>query len=642
MWGLLEPEEQLGRWWHRLVGDAASYPWHDGAAVALESVRVALAVFFRALGGAPELALCAGTAKGSGHRLRLRQRLGVERERLDTPEADAERVLLPERIGLFPDPALNRALYFWLAAYFAHAEAPEARPADPLQADLAFLHRAVRTSRRVCAAYPGLAPVHERLCAAVRAARPARRLPAAERAVEALVRHLLGDGDAAPPREWLAALAHRAPAFHSWQAPRGYRPFLPAPLWGEVGAPPCGAGATAGDDGEADVSPREDERDARRRRARRRRYRQSERDDPLVLNRFEKLVTWAQMVNLNRAVDDDEAESARRAAEDFEQLDIAPHQRRAATRLHFDLDLAPADAETAAAGGKRRYPEWDCRRRRYLPQHCSVAVEEAAPEGELWAPDAAARRRIRHVRRQFEALRPRREMRHRELDGSELDMDAVVRARCDLAACGAGSDRVYARLANEGRDLAVAILVDVSLSTDAWVVGHRVLDVEKEALVALALGLTACGDDFGIYTFTSRRRHFVRVSTVKGFDEPLGGRALRRIAALRPGYYTRTGAALRHVAGVLASQPHRHRLLLILTDGKPNDLDHYEGRYGVEDTRRAVGEARRAGLAVFGVTVDRKAQDYFPYLFGRGGYAIVPRADRLPETLPAIYRHLVG
>jgi nitric oxide reductase NorD protein len=92
----------------------------------------------------------------------------------------------------------------------------------------------------------------------------------------------------------------------------------------------------------------------------------------------------------------------------------------------------------------------------------------------------------------------------------------------------------------------------------------------------------------------------------------------------------------------LKARPNGHRLLLVLTDGKPNDVDHYEGRYGVEDTRRAILEARRDGAVVFGITIDLKAQDYFPALFGRGGYSIVSDATRLPAALPAIYRRLAA
>lgn len=112
--------------------------------------------------------------------------------------------------------------------------------------------------------------------------------------------------------------------------------------------------------------------------------------------------------------------------------------------------------------------------------------------------------------------------------------------------------------------------------------------------------------------------------------------------SVRPGYYTRIAAALRHVAGELTERPNRHRLLLLLTDGKPNDFDHYEGRYGVEDTRKAVREARRRGLSVFGITVDNRARDYFPYLFGRGGYAMIRKIERLPAALPPIYRQITA
>src|SRR5690606_1126578 len=120
-----------------------------------------------------------------------------------------------------------------------------------------------------------------------------------------------------------------------------------------------------------------------------------------------------------------------------------------------------------------------------------------------------------------------------------------------------------------------------------------------------------------------------------------GPRIERRIAALAPGQYTRMGAAIRHVGRDLENQPQRRKLMLVLTDGKPNDIDYYEGRYGIEDTRMAIREARRAGLSVFGITIDEHAQDYFPYIFGSGAYSIVPDAARLPAALPAIYRQIV-
>jgi nitric oxide reductase NorD protein len=182
----------------------------------------------------------------------------------------------------------------------------------------------------------------------------------------------------------------------------------------------------------------------------------------------------------------------------------------------------------------------------------------------------------------------------------------------------------------------------VSRSTESAVSGRAVIDIEREALDALAWGLDACGDDFAIHAFSSLKRHRVYVQKCKGFGEPMGAQVERRLGGLRPGFYTRLGAAIRHVSADLAQQTRRRRLLLIITDGKPNDLDHYEGRHGIEDTGMAVREARRAGHSVFAITVDRSGKSWLPRMFGQGGFAVIPEPEKLIHTLPQIYRQLVG
>ena len=132
------------------------------------------------------------------------------------------------------------------------------------------------------------------------------------------------------------------------------------------------------------------------------------------------------------------------------------------------------------------------------------------------------------------------------------------------------------------------------------------------------------------------------VTKLKAFEEAPGPDVRARISALKPGFYTRLGAAIRHTSAALAKRPSRKRLLLVLTDGKPNDLDHYEGRYGIEDTRHAIQEVRRAGHAVFGITIDSKAQSYFPRIFGASAFAILSHPARLSAALPVLYRHLIS
>jgi nitric oxide reductase NorD protein len=171
--------------------------------------------------------------------------------------------------------------------------------------------------------------------------------------------------------------------------------------------------------------------------------------------------------------------------------------------------------------------------------------------------------------------------------------------------------------------------------------GRSIIDIEREALAALAYGLDMTGDDHAIYTFSSLNNDKIFMRPCKTFDEKMNDQVIKRISALKPGHYTRMGAAIRHMTKVLEGRPSQKRLMLVITDGKPNDLDHYEGRHGIEDTRKAVLEARRAGHSVFGVTVDSKARAYLPRIFGQNGYAIMSHPSRLTNALPMIYRHLV-
>ncbi|MDR6774602.1 VWA domain-containing protein [Azospirillum sp. BE72] len=631
---IFEPEETVGRLWHRLIGGRSSYPHHPDAAVTLETMRPRLAVFFRALGGDRGVRLAAGTAAVSGHRLPLLDRIGLGAERVERASLDGDVLQLPAAIDLFPDPALNERLYEWLAAFFAHAEHVPL-PADPLGADVQLLRSAAATTATVLTCWPGLRRPYEDLARAVAAIRPVRRLPPVEAEVESAVLALLGAG--AATAEAARMLAPTIP-LSDFAAPYGYARLLPVPLWGLV-APTterslAAAAESPGEGGQAA------EGDQRRRAATRRQTDQIQRNDPLILNRFEKMLSLAEALNIPRAVDDDDAENARKAADDLDEIAVGTHQRKASTTLKLDLDLGAQAVDDTPLTATLTYPEWDHRRQAHLPDHCRVVAETAPADGESWQPDDAALRRIRQVRRQFEALRPKRMLFTGQADGDELDLTALVRSRADFLAGGCGSDRVHQQARNAARDLAVAVLVDGSLSTDGWIDGRRVLDVEKEALLALTHGLTACGDDHALYAFTSRRRDWVRVQTLKGFDEPLGPTVTRRIGALKPGYYTRMGAAIRHASAQLAERPNRHRLLVLLTDGKPNDVDHYEGRYGIEDTRQAIREARRDGLAVFAITVDAMARDYVPYLFGRGAYAIFPQVSHLTKALPALYRQV--
>jgi nitric oxide reductase NorD protein len=613
LFGLLEPEEFVGRLWHRLSSGRAPARFPE-AGSSLESVRGTLGVLFRGLGGPPGLAIA---ARASGARDDCAAR------------RDARALYLPAIVDLWPERADNRALHVWLVAFLAHL--PLRAPGEPSPArDVAFLHDVRRATRATLAAAPGLTAVHGRLRAALLATRPRRARPAAEAAVERAVRSLLGEAD---ERAFDLACdeALAAPS-------RRYRRFDPVLLWGEALAVGYGLPPAPGDES-PDLSGSSGDGAARK--AQREAREEAERRDYLALNRFEKMLTLSESMNLARPVEDDDEEGGRRAAETSDTVVLSPHRKPAATKLKLELELSPSAAAEGAAPEGLRYPEWDWRRRAYREDYCLVLAAPVRASHREWTPSPDTLRRIGKVRRRFEAYRPHREQARAQIDGDDLDLDAVVRARADFLAGAESSDRIYLSARQEGRDLAVALLLDASLSTDAWVGARRVIDIARESALIFCHALDAGGDAHAVYAFSSKGRHEVRIDIVKDFGEPLA-EAGPRLGALKPGFYTRIGAALRHTAAEIEKQPAREKLVIVLTDGKPNDVDHYEGRFGVEDTRRAIREARRRSVRAFGVAIDARAQTHFPMLFGRGGFAIVSDPARLPAAMPLLLRHLVG
>ncbi|RKZ84082.1 MAG: nitric oxide reductase, partial [Gammaproteobacteria bacterium] len=248
----------------------------------------------------------------------------------------------------------------------------------------------------------------------------------------------------------------------------------------------------------------------------------------------------------------------------------------------------------------------------------------------------------RKIRRQFEILRPQRHWLSRQSEGSELDLENYINYLTDRKHGRVNSDTpVYRDLRNQSRDLSCLLLADLSLSTDAHINNtSRVIDVIRNSLYLFSEALSVTGDRFALHGFSSRNRSHVRFYNIKGFDDNYNNDIRGHINAIRPGYYTRMGAAIRYASQLLEKEATSQKLLLILTDGKPNDLDKYEGRYGIEDTRQAILEAEKKGLQPFCITIDEKAEDYLPYLFGKNAYILVKNAQELPAKLPLLYLRL--
>ena len=352
---------------------------------------------------------------------------------------------------------------------------------------------------------------------------------------------------------------------------------------------------------------------------------------------------------LQRPADHDEHADPEGLADSLSELPEArvvatPGSVREVLRSGDDMPRTGATRDAAVPHGGISYPEWDYRIGRYR-EPGAVVREPAARLGDpAWVLSALVRhaRLTRRVRSRFERLRPRPVRLARQPDGSEIDLAAYVEAAADARAGATPDERMYVAVRPARRELAVALLVDTSASTDAWVsTDRRIVDVEKEALLVVCEALDALGDRYGVFAFSGDSADDVSVVMVKRFDERVDATVRRRIAALDSDRYTRLGAPIRHVTSMLCREPAARRLLLVLSDGKPNDVDLYEGRYGVEDSRQSVAEARRQGVVVFCLTVDREAPRYAPRIFGNAGFAVLHRAEQLPCVLIDVLRQLI-
>jgi nitric oxide reductase NorD protein len=620
---LMEPEETVGNIWHDMangIGAGVTYP---DAAVSLASVRPSLAVLFRALGGAAGVEVCEGAQTLVRHRQALKRKLGAERDREWVARFDGEKLMLPPVIDVFPERGLNRAAYFWLTALGAQTTVSDLDlPMEGPALDCAYIRANAEASDRVYNSCPGLRDSYTAMAAYCAQARPnVGRTPQEARLEQAICDQLNGGSLQLAPND--------TPA-------KGYRPCAPVPIWLRFERP--GQGSTSAQDAEADAAaPPPTAAVSNRKLGERKDQDQQNRKDSFIIHRFESILSWVESMNINRSVDDDDDENAQKAADDQDRITLSKQDRKVATRLRLHLDLSPADADHEALAGTFTYPEWNHRSRSYMADHCRVLDAPAQLDGASFTPNE---RYVRAVRRQFEALRPRRILQPRQIDGQELDLEAVLTARADMLATGRGSDRIWQAARQMDRDVSVAFLIDTSRSTEAAIGDTSVIDVARDTMAALATGIDAAGDRLGIWGFSSLRRDRVFLTRCKEFDAPMSSDVTASIGALKPGHYTRLGAAIRHVSTQLSKEPSSRKLLIVLTDGKPNDLDHYEGQHGIEDSHMAVREARTNGQSLHGIIIDDDGQDWFARIFGRGGFTLLPNPHRLCAALPDIYRIL--
>jgi nitric oxide reductase activation protein len=329
--------------------------------------------------------------------------------------------------------------------------------------------------------------------------------------------------------------------------------------------------------------------------------------------------------------------------------ELCRNETAAAERLEASLsrlatDIGRPDGSPPEDGPVFRYPEWDDRLGDYLPEHVRVR-ERLPPAGAGGFYTDVLRRHyalVRQTRRVFERLRPEGLKRLRRwLDGDEFDYRQLIDAAVDRRIGDVPSDRLFIKRLKDRREVAVLLLVDVSRSTGNTVPGSEasVLDIEKEAVVVLCEALTVLGDSLAVAGFSGTGRLGVDYVRIKGFDEEMSEEVKLRIGALRPQSNTRMGAAIRHAARDLGGVTARVRLLVILSDGFPNDTE-YRGAHAVADTRQALMELRTRRVRFHALTVNLPADPKLDQVYGKARHHVISDVRELPGRLLRVYSAL--
>jgi hypothetical protein len=408
---------------------------------------------------------------------------------------------------------------------------------------------------------------------------------------------------------------------------------------------------------------------------------------PLSREELMELLQKSSEINISEMIEAEFAESMGLFLDNLEKEAALP-----ASQLKGDRDKDGDESGGAGEGEEQPlemeiewtyYDEWDFRASDYRPRWCRVG-ERLAEEGETDYYEETLKRHhglVSETRRQFELMRPESFRRIKRLeDGEEIDLDRAIEFIVDKRAGVGPLAQVYWRRNKVERDVAVAFLMDMSASTDEeiekqkvdyhdddefngdprnyfqWLAQRRaryaieppkrIVDLEKESLVMIVEALEAIGDSYGIYGFSGYGRDNVEYHVIKDLDERFGDRIRRRIDKIQPIRSTRMGPAVRHTVAKLNEYDAKVKILILVSDGRPQDhgygRDRTEKEYAVHDTHQALMEAKRSGIVPFLITVDKEGHDYMKQMCSDIGYEVVDEIEQLPRRLTTLYRALAA
>jgi len=612
-------EEWVGGIWHKYITRKASTEYEQ-AKVCFSDVSKSVGMVFRALGGDVVKRVEAASSRDYLVRRSFLQKISGENQQISLAWQDSESLRLPESLAVFPSTELNRDLYIWLAILAAHHSGR-------------FQHWAIDNQQlvvEVLKQFPSLIPRYQRLAQAFLASRPTiKKLPEQEQIMEqAIVQAIMEPGSV----KEFPTVNYAPKAVFLWLYPSAHVDPLVLPEYEEM----------SDEENEEQTSKKSTKSKTSRKKADR--EESAESNDGMMIFRLESMFSWSEFSKLDRGSDDtdEDEEDLLRTAEDLDNITISQDQDQKSANIKIDLDLPSASEDDIPLGEGISLPEWNYRTQQLEDDRC--LLQPMLPKNSSPQPlPMKLQKTAKAIQAQFEQLASVRYWLKAQPQGEELDLSAWLDFHVESKISPTQERGLYQSFRGNNRDISSLLLADLSMSTDAYLDDdNRVIDVVRDSMLLFGEALNSVGDKFAMYGFSSVKRSNVRFTMLKNFNEPYNDEIRGRVQSIRPGFYTRMGAAIRQATKVLQEQRSTQKLLLILTDGKPNDIDHYEGRFGIEDTHQAIAEANKLGIKPFCITIDQEAEEYLPYLFGRDGFTVILRPAQLPVRLPQLYHQLTS
>lgn len=368
-------------------------------------------------------------------------------------------------------------------------------------------------------------------------------------------------------------------------------------------------------------------------------------EDNVVFHVFEKLETADEFSGQWRDFEGkDELEEHQEALEEMGMKYTVRVDDPVHSVYQADFVENTSVAESAEADTEKLhvlYDEWNYKKREYLPDYCKVFPEFESETHPDYYHDTMEKYKVtlNGLRKMLANINNKMQQQRRQLQGDAFDLDSLTDLYTDIHSGVTPDERVYLSQRKKEKDISILLLLDVSLSSDSYAAGNRIIDVEKEVSILFGEILNEFDIEFAIDTFSSKTRNYTEYTTLKDFRESWD-KGKFKVGSAQPVGYTRIGPALRHAGARLDHSDARNKWIILLSDGKPNDYDKYEGKHGIQDIKQALRELNERKINTYALAIEAQARYYLPQMFGTNHYQILTTPVALINSMAVLFEKI--